>query len=383
MNNCEHNGDNDNNELSPAPNKPTPPKKRPPLMLWLITLLILAIFFVIIFGLIKSYHPTTPAPTPEQTNTKPTGLISKVKNKIHQKPAITLQGRVEAQTINVSTKLPSRVLEIYVKEGQTVKKGDTLIKLISPEIQAKKEQAAAMLQSALAAQSATERGTREENVETLHAHWQSAQAQAKLAKETYERSEYLYQEGVISRQRRDEMQAAHLSSEQIANAAQQQYLKAKRGRTNEQKSAADAQVKIAKAAVAEANALDSETTLHAPIDGSIAKIYAKGSELVMPAVPVLSLLDNQRTVSLTVNEEQYAEIYQQPTLTGFIPALKQQANFRISHIDSEGEFATIKNTRQTGGYDVRSFKMTLTPTTPIKDLKVGMSVVFTITPAEH
>lgn len=377
MHNCEH--DSDNNELSPTLPKPTLTKKRSPL-LWLIALLALVAWSLIVFGLTKSY--TTPS-TPVPSHTKSTGLIDTVKNTIRQQPPITLQGRVEAPTVNVSTKLPSRVLRIHVKEGQAVKKGDTLIELVSPEIQAKKEQAAAMLQSALAAQSAANRGAREENVETLYAHWQSAQAQANLAKETYQRGEYLYQEGVISRQRRDEMQAAHLSSAQLASAAHQQYLKAKRGRTNEHKSAADAQVKIAKAAVAEANALESETTLYAPIDGNVAHIYAKGSELVMPAVPVLSLLDNQRVVSLTVSEDQYANIYQKSTLTGFIPALKQQADFHISHIDSEGEFATIKNTRQTGGYDVHSFKITLTPSAPIKDLKVGMSVVFEFVPSKN
>lgn len=361
----------------PKPNKPKPKPKRP-LMLWLLIALAMVFLLVIAFGLGKSYGTAGHSPATQSVST-PTGLLPALKNSFKPDP-ITLQGRIEAGTTNVSTKLPSRVLQIYVKEGQAVKQGDILIKLISPEIEAKKEQAAAMLQSALAAQSAAERGTRQENVESLYAHWQSANAQAQLAKETYQRGEYLYQEGVISRQRRDEMQAAHRSSEQIAHSAHQQYLKAKRGRTSEQKSTADAQVKIAKAAVAEAAALDSETTLHAPIDGSVAKIYVKDSELIMPAVPALSLLQNERTVSISVSEEHYAQLYKQPSLTGYIPALQKSAEFSISHIDSEGEFATVKNTRQTGGYDVRSFKMTLTPTSPISDLKVGMSVVFEFTP---
>lgn len=350
-------------------------KKRPMLLLSLIALLILAIIGLIAFGLLKSYTPNSPSPTNSQTHQPPT-LLQKAKNKIAPTPPITLQGYVEAETINISTKLPSRVATIYVKQGQTVKKDTPLVKLISPEIEAKKQQANAMLQSALALQSSAERGTREENVETLYANWQSAKAQAELAKQTYERGEYLYQEGVISRQRRDEMQAAHLSSSQIAQGAHQQYLKAKRGRTNEQKSTADAQVKIAKAAVAEAAALDAETLLVAPKDGMVSKIYAKPSELVMPAIPMMSLLDSHQFVSLTISEEQYAHLYQQSVLTGFIPALNQTANFSLEHIEAEGEFATIKNTRQTGGYDVRSFKIHLIPTKKITDLKVGMSVIF-------
>lgn len=341
-------------------NLPHRPKKRPPMQM--IGVLIVVIFLgVIAFGLFQSYAPKAGEPS----------LVHK-----KSKQAITLQGRVEAKTTNISTKLPSRIDTIYVKAGQSVKAGESLVRLLSPEIEAKKSQAAAMLQSALAMQSATNRGTRAENVESLYANWQSAVAQATLATDTYQRGEYLYQEGVISRQRRDEMYAAQASAQALAKAAHQQYLKAERGRTDEQKTSAEAQVALAKAAVAEAAALEEETLLLAPYDGVVSKIYAQPSELVMPAVPVLSLLEDDTWVSLTVREDYYAAIYQQKTLTGFIPALNRTADFHIHHIETEGDFATIKNTRQTGGYDIRSFKMELTPVTPMADLKVGMSVVF-------
>ena len=65
-------------------------------------------------------------------------------------------------------------------------------------------------------------------------------------------------------------------------------------------------------------------------------------------------------------------------MDGFIPALNQTATFKIKTIDAEGEFATIKTTRQTGGYDIRSFKIHLAPVQPNTDLKVGMSVLFKI-----
>ena len=58
------------------------------------------------------------------------------------------------------------------------------------------------------------------------------------------------------------------------------------------------------------------------------------------------------------------------------PALDKTATFKIKQISAEGEFATIKTTRQTGGYDVRSFKLHLVPAPAIPELKVGMSVLF-------
>ena len=299
--------------------------------------------------------------------------------KSYQPKEIELQGRVEADTIHVSTKVPSRIEEIYVHDGQKVSKDQELVRLFSPEIDAKKQQALAALQSALALQSTAERGSQQENIDSLYANWQSLKAQEALAKTTYQRGANLFKEGVISRQRRDEMQAAALSTSQLTEAAYQQYARAKRGSTPQQLSSADAQVQIAQAAVAEANALAAETKLHSPIDGTVSKTYGKVSELVAMGVPVVSIIqDDDLWVSVNVREDLYAQIYKAKSMDGFIPALNQTATFKIKTIDAEGEFATIKTTRQTGGYDIRSFKIHLAPVQPITDLKVGMSVLFKI-----
>lgn len=307
------------------------------------------------------------------------GLIAFGLWKSYQPKEVELQGRVEAETIHIATKVPSRIEEIYVHEGQKVHKNQELVRLYSPEVDAKKQQALASLQSALALQSTTDRGSQEENIASLYANWQSLKAQQELAHTTYTRGAHLFQEGVISRQRRDEMQAAAKSSAQMTEAAYQQYARAQRGSTPQQKSTADAQVDIANAAVAEANALEAETKLLSPVNGTISKIYAKPSELIAIGVPVASIiLDDDISISLNVREDQYRSVYQAQSLQGYIPALDKTANFKIKHIDAEGEFATIKTTRQTGGYDIRSFKIHLAPVQPITDLKVGMSVLFKI-----
>lgn len=311
------------------------------------------------------------------------GLIAFGLWKSYQPEALELQGRVEAETIHVSTKVPSRIEEIYVQDGQKVEKGQELVRLYSPEVDAKKQQALAALQSALALQATAERGSQEENIATLYANWQAVKAQQALAQTTYQRGAKLFQEGVISRQRRDELQAAAVSASGMAEASYQQYARAKRGSTPEQKSSADAQVAIAKAALAEANALEAETKLLAPIRGTVSKTYGKASELVAMGVPVVSIIeDDDVWVSLNVREDQYQSVYTAKTMSGYIPALGQTAAFKIQHIDAEGEFATIKTTRQTGGYDIRSFKVHLAPAQAIPGLKAGMSVLFKVTEAQ-
>lgn len=330
--------------------QPTRTQKKPIIKV-IIAVLIIALLAVIAFGLWKAYQPKQ----------------------------LELQGRVEAETIHVSTKVPSRIEDIYIQDGQSVKKGQALVRLLSPEVDAKKQQALASLQTALALQSTAERGSQQENIESLYANWQSLKAQHSLAETTYQRGANLFKEGVISKQRRDEMQAAAFSAKEMATSAYQQYARAQRGSTPQQKSSADAQVQIAQAAVDEANALLAETQLLAPINGTVSKVYGKPSELVAIGVPVVSIIqDEDISVSLNIREDQYANIYQVKSLQGFIPALNRSAEFKIEHIDAEGQFATIKTTRQTGGYDVRSFKVRLVPAQKTQDLKVGMSVLFKV-----
>ena len=345
-------------ETETAPlNKKIPPNKSSKNgKLKLIGLIILILLFgLIAFGLWKAYQPQT----------------------------IELQGRVEAETVHISTKVPSRIEEFYVTDGQPVKKGQALVRFVSPELEAKKEQAQAALQSATAFHSTVYRGAQQENIDTLYANWQAMKTQAELAATTYKRGENLYQQGVISRQRRDEMLAAQTSAREMAEAAYQQYARAKRGSTEQQKSTADAQVAMAQAAVKKANALDQETKLYSPTDGTVSKIYGKPTELVATGIPVVSIIeDHDLWVSLNIREDMYSSIYKNKTLDGFIPALNRKASFKVKNIDAEGDFATIKTTRQTGGYDIRSFKFHLVPEQSIPDLKVGMSVLFKIEEAK-
>ncbi len=294
-------------------------KKKKYLLLALLPILLA----VIIFGLWKSYQPTP----------------------------IELQGRVEAETIQVATKVPSRIEEIYVEEGQRVKKGDVLVRLNSPEIAAKKQQATAALQSALALQSTAERGSQEENVASLYANWQSLKAQQNLATVSYQRGENLFKEGVISRQRRDELYAASQSALEMTEAAYQQYARAKRGSTPQQKSSADAQVDIAQAALNEANALEAETELLAPVNGTVSKTYGKISELVATAVPVVSLIEEKMWVSLNIREDQYAPFQKLESIQGYIPALDQTASFQIKSISAE---LNLKRHPNVAGYMART-----------------------------
>lgn len=288
-----------------------------------------------------------------------------------------LQGMVDADEVNVATKALARVDRLFVEEGARVKAGQVLAQLSSPEIAGGQAQAAGALQSAQALQSETEEGARREDVASLKAVWLAAQSVADLARVSSRRAQNLYAEGVVAAQRRDEAVAAQTSSARQAEAARQQYLKAIAGARPQNKAVAAAQVDIARAALRTANALGGETRLVSPIAGEVSRKLLQQGEVVSPIVPAYQVVDiDHPWVSMTVREDQYRGIAMGKVLTGSVPALGSSAAFRVYSIAPRADFATWRATRQSSGYDVRSFEIRLRPVQRLANLRPGMSVLF-------
>jgi HlyD family secretion protein len=290
-----------------------------------------------------------------------------------------LQGMVDTDEITIATKVPlSRVEKLLVSPGQSVRAGQELAVLSSPEIDARSAQAAGVLTSAEALQSRTMKGLRKEDLVSLKAAWQAAQAGAVLAQKTFTRTDNLHREGVVSLQRRDEALAARDATAKQAELAHAQYQKALSGATQEERAAADAQVQIAKAGVAETDSLRGETRLTAPRSGEIAKRMVNGGEIVPLAFPIFTLVDlNDLWVTVNVREDQFHSLKKDQVVSGAVPALQKKAvRFRVDYISPQGDFATWRATRQSKGYDVRSFEVRLRPVDRLDGLRPGMSVLF-------
>lgn len=293
-------------------------------------------------------------------------------------PEDQVQGMVEADTFTVATKVPGRVETILVDEGQRVASGQVLAIVSSSEVDARDAQARALLQSAEAAQSLSREGARREDVRSVEAVWKASVATARLAEQTARRTEALFAEGVVSAQRRDEAVAARAATAAQAEAAHQQYLKVIAGTRPQERSAADAGVTGARASVAETGSLRSETRLVAPHGGEVSERFANVGELVLTGVPVLTLTDTTDPwVSFSVREDQFRGLGAGVILHGDVPALALDGvAFRVVAISPQGEFATWRATRQSGGYDVRSFRVKARPVRSIPGLRPGMSVLF-------
>lgn len=293
-------------------------------------------------------------------------------------PAAQIQGMVDADNLNVSAKVTARVAKLLVREGDRVEAGQPLFELDSPEVAAKQQQAAGALEAASAVASKAEEGARSEDIRAAEANWKRAVAGAELAQATFRRVDNLFGEGVVTRQKRDEAQAQARNASELANAARAQYDMALAGARAQDRQAAQAQVHQARGAVAEVDAARAETVGRAPQAGEVSKRLFDVGELVPAGYPVFTLVDIANPwVSMNLREDQLRGLKPGSRVQGTLPALEgRKVEFEVYFISPAGEYATWRSTRQSSGYDVRSFEVRVRPVAPVADLRPGMSVLF-------
>lgn len=288
----------------------------------------------------------------------------------------TVQGQGDATEIRISGKLPGRVRDIYVEEGQRVHAGDTLVHIVSALVDAQYDQAEAMQDAAQAANAKVDAGTRIQIIQAAEDVWKQAQAATGIARKTWERMESLYKQGVISAQKRDEAKAAFDAASSGEAAAKSNYELARSGAQKEDRQAAQAMVKVAHAGVSKANALLEDQYLTAPCDGEITVIYPNVSELVATGAPIMTLQKDDHWAVFNVRENLLKDISVGTQLNVRIPALDKDTVMEVFYIKDLGTYANWQATKATGDYDARTFQIKARPANKIANFRPGMSVVY-------
>lgn len=289
-----------------------------------------------------------------------------------------LQGMVDARELRIASKVTGRLAAVHVAEGQRVAAGQLIATLDSPEVAAKARQAQAAVEVASQQADKAEAGARPSEISAAEAQWRRAAAAATLARTTYERTSRLAAQGVVAGQKRDEARTNMVASEEAARAARAQYDTALSGARIEDRRAARAQVAQAEGAAAEVDAARAETRLFAPAGGEVGRRLAQPGEIVGAGFPVMMLTEIDTSwVTLTLREDQLRGLKPGQTLTGRVPALGRQANrFRVVYLAPAGDYATWRATRQSSGFDIKSFEVRLIPVGRIAGLRPGMTALF-------
>lgn len=287
-----------------------------------------------------------------------------------------IQGYVEVSEYRVSSKVPGRVLELRVKEGDYVKVGDTLAILDAPDVKAKLAQAQSAESAATAMDQMANNGARREQINGAFALLQQAKAGLEIAQKSYNRVQRLYDEGVMSAQKRDEAFANYKALEAQVKAAKSQYDMAVKGARREEKLAAAAQVNRAKGAVQEVSSYINETMQIAQKEGEVSDVFPKVGELIGTGSPIMniSILDDMWG-TFNVREDQLNGMQVGSTITAFVPAFNKDIKMKVYYIKDQGSYATWKATKANGQYDLKTFEVKARPIKPFEGLRPGMSLI--------
>ena len=290
-----------------------------------------------------------------------------------------LQGQMEARRVLVSGKVPGRIEKLLVHEGDMVYKDSLVAVISSPEIEAKKIQAQGALGAARAQASKARNGARSEDITALKAMADRAQEAATLAKNTYNRVQKLYNDGVLPLHKRDEAETQMKASQSAADAARAQYNQAVAGARSEDKAAANALVLQAKGANAEVDAYLEETKIRTPITGEVSLKLAEEGEVVGSGMPIIAVTDlNDSWAVFHLREDYLKNVFKGKKFYVQVPALDKTVEMEVSYIASVGDYATWRSSKESSGFDLKTFEVRMRPTHKVENLRPGMSVLFPV-----
>ena len=287
-----------------------------------------------------------------------------------------IQGQVDCDDYRVSSKLPARVVEIRVKEGDYIHVGDTLAILQVPEVKAQEQAAQATDEAAKAISDMSNNGNRKEVIGTAREVYRQAVAAAEIAQKTFMRMDNLYKEGVITAQKRDEAQAAFKATQAQVAAAKEQLKLAQDGSREEEKRAAAKQAQAAGHAVDGVKGLLKETVQISAVEGEVSGVYSHEGELVGMGSPIMSIsLIKDMWGSFNVREDQFNGMKIGSVIHAFVPAFNKTIRMKVYYVKDQGSYAAWRATKNTGQYDLKTLEVKARPIDKIDGLRPGMSLV--------
>ncbi|MCP4077476.1 MAG: biotin/lipoyl-binding protein [Gammaproteobacteria bacterium] len=297
--------------------------------------------------------------------------------KAYQPQPVRLQGQIEARQYNISSKIPGRIDKMLVRKGDQIKQGQLVYTLLSPELDAKLEQAKAVSEAEEALASEAKKGARKQQLETAKDNWLKAGVAVKLAEKTFQRIDNLYKDDVLSEQKRDEAYSKLQASRYTEKSAKEMFQMTQEGTREERQKAASAKARVAKEKITEVEAYTAESKVESWHDGEVSQVLLQTGEIAPKGFPVVSIIDMQDAWAIFhVTEDLLKDYLQGTEISVVIPALGQQLyRFKVSHVSVMGDFATWRATDASQGFDMRTFEVEARPLQDIDNIRVGMSIL--------
>lgn len=258
------------------------------------------------------------------------------------KKANVIQGKIEKEQIAVVSKVPGKILKIFVKEGDLVQKGDTLALLDIPEVDAKKSQAEGAVIAAKAQYKMAVKGATENQIKQLEAKKMGLKEQYEFAQKSIKRLTNMLKDSLISQQTYDETFAKYQGAQAQYNAVIAELDDAKKGARIEQQTMALGQQDRALGALQEVETANQERYIIAPQNMSIETITLNLGELALPGYTLFNgYIDNSIYFRFTIAENQLEKFKKGQEITVHVPYKKEDIKGTISTIKQLGAYGNI------------------------------------------
>ncbi|MBZ0169533.1 Secretion protein HlyD [Candidatus Methylomirabilis lanthanidiphila] len=205
--------------------------------------------------------------------------------------SLVANGTIEATEVEVSSKLPGRLAQLLVEEGDQVQADQVIARLDTPEFEAETAQARAALARAEAQLKELLAGSRLQEIEEARANLQQAEDNLKLARDDWNRFDSLFREGATSAQERDRAKNRIEVAMSQVKAARERYELIRVGPRPEVIEAARHERDRAKAALEMAHVRLRDSTILAPLSAIVLTKRAEQGEVVNPGFPIVILID--------------------------------------------------------------------------------------------
>ncbi|OOV27726.1 hypothetical protein BXU11_09755 [Flavobacterium sp. LM5] len=282
-----------------------------------------------------------------------------------------IQGKVEYEQIAVVSKVPGKIVRLFVKEGDWVKKGDTLAQLDIPEVDAKKNQAKGAVVSAKAQYTMALKGATDNQMKQLEAKRMGLKEQFEFAQKSIQRLKNMLKDSLVSQQTYDETFAKYQGALAQYNAVQAEIDDAKKGARIEQQTMALGQQERAYGALLEVETAEQERFVIAPQDMSIETITLSLGELALPGYTLFNgNIKNSVSFRFTLPESKLNLYKKGETVSVTIPYSKQNIQGVVTSIKQLSAYGNIATAYPDYELQESLFEIKITPTNPseTKDL---------------
>ena len=290
-------------------------------------------------------------------------------------PPRVITGLIDATEVDIATKVPGRVKEMKVREGDHVEAGQPLLSLELMDLKARLDQVGATVDAAKARLAMARKGARVEEKSATRDSVQAARHQVEVTRKAYDRASELLEKGALSQSKFDEIEFKfNVSKDQLAMAEAKLDM-VMRGARDEEIEALEALVRQGEAGLAEVQTYDREAEQAAPIAGEVAKVLLHKGELAATGYPIVTLVDlTDVWATFAVREDRLAGIRIGDVLQLEVPALGRTVPMTVFHVAVLGDFATWRATSAKDTFDLKSFEVRARPSVPVEGLRPGMTV---------